>query len=72
MRRCTKCQQDKPLTEFGSATANVVFHASKGLPYTVSATATGYEIFTTTTTLGTDTASVTINLTALYDMQEVG
>lgn len=59
------------LARFGSGTQGTVFRATEGLPYTVSATTTGYEIITITPTIGTETASLKADLTVFYDMDAV-
>jgi len=62
------------LSAFASqATQGTATHAEKGVPYDVDASQTvtaGYEILKCTTTAGTETANVKINLTVLYTMDK--
>ena len=55
------------------ATQGSATHATRGVPYDVDASQTvtaGYEILKCTTTAGTETANVKINLTVLYTMDK--
>jgi hypothetical protein len=54
------------LDEFGSATVNATFNAGKGLPYTVSATTTGYEILTYTPTVTSNVVRTNFTMRVLY------